>query len=156
MTTVPAVLSDLRRRNVHVTVVGDRLLLDAPVGAVTPRMRAEVSRRKAEILAVLSGGQGTTHVTEITENTQGRTESPITVISVTPSVDGAGHVTEESTLNLDAYSLRIVEAQSWDDLYAILTDAEVAYAAGELSGEEVEVLAAVCAQEANTLPEFEV
>ena len=48
---------------------------------------------------------------------------------------------------------RITEATSWDDLYAILADAQVAYCAGGLTGEEVEGLAALCAQEAHALPE---
>jgi hypothetical protein len=54
---------------------------------------------------------------------------------------------------IDVYRRRIEEARSWDDLYAVLTDAEVAYAANKLTGDEVEGLAAVCAQEARTLPD---
>ena len=57
------------------------------------------------------------------------------------------------TPNSDTYRLRITGARSWGDLYAILSDAEVAYADGELSGEEVEELASVCAREAHTLPD---
>ena len=65
MTTVPAILSDLHRRDVQISVVGDRLLLDAPAGIITPALRHRVARHKAEILAVLNGGRGSTHVTEI-------------------------------------------------------------------------------------------
>ena len=39
MTSVPAMLSDLRRLNVHITLAGDRLQLDAPVGAITSGLR---------------------------------------------------------------------------------------------------------------------
>lgn len=46
-----------------------------------------------------------------------------------------------------AYRLRITNARSWDDLYVILTDAEVAYAANEITGPGVEALA----REANVL-----
>lgn len=54
---------------------------------------------------------------------------------------------------LAPYRRRVSEAVDWADLYAVLADAEVAYAAGHLTGEQVEGLAAVCAQEAQTLPE---
>jgi hypothetical protein len=60
---------------------------------------------------------------------------------------------DETTSLLDAYRQRITEATSWDDLYALLADAEIAYAAGELSGEEVERLAAICNQESHALPD---
>lgn len=54
---------------------------------------------------------------------------------------------------VNAYRRRITEARSWDDLYAILADAEVAYAVSELTGEEVENLAVVLAKEARGLPD---
>ena len=41
---------------------------------------------------------------------------------------------------LAVYRRRIEEARSWDDLYAVLADAEVAYSANELTGDEVEDL----------------
>lgn len=54
---------------------------------------------------------------------------------------------------LSVYRERIARARSWDDLYGVLADAQLGYVNGELSGEEVEELAAVCAQEAHGLPE---
>jgi hypothetical protein len=55
--------------------------------------------------------------------------------------------------SIDVYDRRITNARSWVDLYEVLGDAEVAYAEGELAGEEVETLAARCRRMANSLPE---
>lgn len=46
-------LSHLRSRNIHLGVEGDKLRLNAPKGALTDELRAELHRRKAEILAFL-------------------------------------------------------------------------------------------------------
>lgn len=54
---------------------------------------------------------------------------------------------------LRALQERIGRAASWEDLPAVLADAQVCYVNGELTGEEVEGLATVCAQEAQALPE---
>jgi hypothetical protein len=58
-----------------------------------------------------------------------------------------------SVRDLGKYWQRLGEAQSWDDLYGLLADAEVDYAAGELSGDEVEGLAVECARKSRRLPE---
>jgi hypothetical protein len=141
MTTIPAMLSDLRRRNVNVSVVGDRLRLDAPAGAITPDMRAWASRHKAEIFALLSGGQGTTHVTEITEITQRGGGCPITVISVTPFVDDTNHGAKEETEDFVTYRRRLAEATSEADLQFVVDDAQLKFAGNEMTGPEVEALA---------------
>ena len=53
----------------------------------------------------------------------------------------------------EALERRIHCAADWQDLHAVVADAEVAWSRGELSGEEVDALAASCAQEAQCLPE---
>ncbi|MDZ7269341.1 MAG: amino acid adenylation domain-containing protein [candidate division KSB1 bacterium] len=52
MTTIEF-LSHLRTRNIQLSVEGDKLRLNAPRGALTEELRAELTRRKAEILAFL-------------------------------------------------------------------------------------------------------
>lgn len=50
-------LSALRRANVVLTVAGDRLRVQAPNGALTPELRAQLAERKDELLAFLQGTQ---------------------------------------------------------------------------------------------------
>lgn len=52
--TVPAFLQELRARDIRVWADGDRLRCNAPAGALTPELRDELQRRKADILAFLS------------------------------------------------------------------------------------------------------
>jgi hypothetical protein len=52
----------------------------------------------------------------------------------------------------DAYRDRIVGARHWDDLRAVVTDAEVAYAEGTVTGCQVETLAEQCNEAARELP----
>ena len=47
-------LSHLRRMDVTVAVKGERLVIDAPEGAVTPELRAQIAARKQEILGFLA------------------------------------------------------------------------------------------------------
>lgn len=51
--TVPALLEELRRRNVEVRADGDQLRCAAPVGVLTPDLRDQLRARKAEILSFL-------------------------------------------------------------------------------------------------------
>jgi hypothetical protein len=53
----------------------------------------------------------------------------------------------------DRFRQRIARSASWDDLYVILTDAEIAYAAGELSAEDVDLLCDLCRVAHHQLPE---
>jgi hypothetical protein len=52
----------------------------------------------------------------------------------------------------DALRRRIRRANDWGDLHEIISDAECAFAAGQLTGDDVDGLALECAQEAHTLP----
>ena len=51
------------------------------------------------------------------------------------------------------YHQRVSRAESWDELYAILTDAEIAYAAGELTAEGVDLICDLCRVAHRQLPE---
>lgn len=51
--SVRALLADLRARDVRVWVDEDRLRCNAPVGAITPELRATMRERKPEIVAFL-------------------------------------------------------------------------------------------------------
>jgi amino acid adenylation domain-containing protein len=51
--TTAALLSELRRRGIRLSVDGDRLRCVAPKGALTPEIRDEIAARKPEILAIL-------------------------------------------------------------------------------------------------------
>ena len=53
MTTADALLADLRRLDIRLSVNGDKLHLDAPRGALTPELHDEVRRHKPEILEAL-------------------------------------------------------------------------------------------------------
>ncbi len=52
--TVVQFLSDLRRLNINLWVEGNRLRYRAPQGTLTPALKAELSKRKAEILNFLT------------------------------------------------------------------------------------------------------
>ena len=52
-----------------------------------------------------------------------------------------------------AYRLRITNARSWGELYAILADAEVAYAANEMTVPEAEALARQANTRSRDLPD---
>ena len=51
--TLPALLADLEARGVALTVTGDRLIVDAPTGAVTATLRAEMVAFKPDLLRLL-------------------------------------------------------------------------------------------------------
>jgi hypothetical protein len=48
-----AVLAKLREHDIRILACGDRLLIDAPTGALTDDLRAVLTKSKPEILAVL-------------------------------------------------------------------------------------------------------
>jgi thioesterase domain-containing protein len=52
-----ALLSELRRRDIQVRVVGSELRCSAPAGALTPELRAELQRHKNGVLELLSSAQ---------------------------------------------------------------------------------------------------
>lgn len=52
--TVDKLLTDLSRREIILSVDGNRLLFDAPAGALTPELRAAITARRAELIARLS------------------------------------------------------------------------------------------------------
>ena len=47
-------LKELWRRHVQVAADGNRLLVDAPAGALTPELRTEIAAHKDELLAELA------------------------------------------------------------------------------------------------------
>ena len=53
---------------------------------------------------------------------------------------------------IDILQARIAGARDWDDLRAVVTDAEVAYTAGRLTGSEVDQLAKQCNEVAGARP----
>jgi thioesterase domain-containing protein len=52
-----ALLSELRRREIQVQVVGSELRCSAPAGALTPELRAQLQRHKNDVLELLSSAQ---------------------------------------------------------------------------------------------------
>jgi hypothetical protein len=54
-TDLDALLADLAARDILIEAHGDRLKIDAPVGAVTPDLRAALTEHKLAILARLAG-----------------------------------------------------------------------------------------------------
>lgn len=52
-----ALLSELRRRDIQLRVVGSELRCSAPAGALTPELRAELQRHKDDVLELLSSAQ---------------------------------------------------------------------------------------------------
>ena len=48
-----AVLTELREQDIRVSACGERLLIDAPAGALTDDLRAVLTENKSEILAAL-------------------------------------------------------------------------------------------------------
>ena len=57
MTTTVQFLDRLRNLGVVLTADGDRLRLSAPKNTLTPEIREELTRQKAEILRLLAAGR---------------------------------------------------------------------------------------------------
>ncbi len=51
--SVPALLADLRRRDIEIWAEGDGLRCNAPAGVLTPELRKQLQQRKHDILAFL-------------------------------------------------------------------------------------------------------
>ncbi len=49
-----SLISDLRARGVFLAAIGDRLRVDAPVGVVSPDLRAALAQHKPELVRLLS------------------------------------------------------------------------------------------------------
>ena len=54
---VPALLAELRRRDVRLWADGDRLRCTAPAGVLTPELRNQIQQRKTEILELLRSAE---------------------------------------------------------------------------------------------------
>jgi TubC N-terminal docking domain len=52
--TAEEMLAVARTHDIALEVQGDRLVMDAPVGALTPELRAELVRRKPALVALLA------------------------------------------------------------------------------------------------------
>jgi hypothetical protein len=53
-----SLLAQLRGAGISITSNAGRLILDAPAGAVTAELRAELVKRKAELIATLETARG--------------------------------------------------------------------------------------------------
>jgi hypothetical protein len=51
--SAPHLFAELRRRGVEVETDGVRLLVDAPVGAISPKIRAELLDHKLHLIRLL-------------------------------------------------------------------------------------------------------
>ena len=52
--TARELITELRDKGVEVKSSGDRLLIDAPKGTITPELRVALSEHKAELLRILN------------------------------------------------------------------------------------------------------
>ena len=57
--SVPALLADLRRRDIEIWAEGDGLRCNAPAGVLTPELREQLQQRKHDILAFLRSKSAT-------------------------------------------------------------------------------------------------
>lgn len=58
MSGITSLLGELRAAGVSIRLEGERLIVEGPTGAVTPEMRAELVRRKAELVSALESDPG--------------------------------------------------------------------------------------------------
>ena len=58
MSRITSLLGELRVAGVSIRFDGGRLIVEGPTGAVTPEMRAELVRRKAELVSALDPDPG--------------------------------------------------------------------------------------------------
>ena len=70
--------------------------------------------------------------------------------SCSPVSEARGRVGERGAY--EALRKRISKANHWVELHEIISDAECAFVAGQLTSQDVDGLALECAQEAHTLP----
>ena len=55
---IPTLLMDLDLKGVRFTIEGDRIVIDAPPGMVTPVVRTQLSEHKADVIAWLGRDHG--------------------------------------------------------------------------------------------------
>ena len=67
-----SLLAQLRDEGISISSNAGRLVIDAPVGAVTAELRVELVKRKAELIATLETAHGVLH--EDAPLTEARTE----------------------------------------------------------------------------------
>jgi hypothetical protein len=84
--TTTSLLNDLRRLSVDVTAKGDKLVVHAPKGVLTPEMRARIAEQKVALLALLSTRPGCSDASEIEEKEEstafrpGETPEPFDIL----------------------------------------------------------------------------
>jgi len=65
--TTTSLLNDLQRLGVDVTAKGDKLVVNAPKGVLTPEVRSRIAEQKVALLALLSARLGCSDASEIEE-----------------------------------------------------------------------------------------
>ncbi|MBT4504184.1 MAG: hypothetical protein HOC74_41015 [Gemmatimonadetes bacterium] len=126
--TASILLSDLEVRGIHLSIDGDQLHLDAPVGALTPELRTTLAAHKAELLAHL-------------RQQPSADKKPVD----TSAFSGSPIVAE-----LDQH---IYQATAWSDLTAVLNEAQRRFQTGELTAEEVKRLGDRALERSQRVPE---
>ena len=121
-------LSDLEARGIHLSIAGDQLHLDAPIGSLTPELRATLAAHKADLFA---------HLRQ--QPSDDKKPVDISALSVSPTA-----------AELDQH---ICQATTWSDLTAVLNEAQRRFQTGELIAEEVERLADRADKRSPLLPE---
>lgn len=144
MTTVVNLLDDLKRRGVKIEARGDRLLLDAPKGAVSPSLIAQLRARKPELLDALRQHRRTFADSQNSHNSSQTVPEGHSANSANLRMGGAP---------LKTLRARIAAARDWNDLSAVVDAAQIAFVAGTLSGPQVELLAQECIDRAREIPE---
>src|SRR5712692_4565015 len=109
--TARNLLSELREKGVEVKTSGDdRLVIDAPKGAITPELRSALATHKAELLQILKGEQQAQARTPIApEPAQLKTRAP--EVTAAP-IASTGPVDEEgSPASLATEEIKQLEAE---------------------------------------------
>ena len=52
--TARELLTELKQKGVDIKANGDRLVIDAPKGAITPELRTSLAQHKSDLLALLN------------------------------------------------------------------------------------------------------
>lgn len=179
--TAGAILADLARRGIRVAAEGDRLRLRAPESILTDEVREAVAAHKPELLAALQSHTQSIDKSDRSPIPEpgDRLLSLVSMPGACPKCGGGswwhagGHRPVCATCHPERpirepapetpaapplpepWRRRLRRAAIWEDLYAVIEDAEVAYAAGELPGPVVERLARLCNVLARRLPEVD-
>ena len=62
MSTIEHLLTELGSREIVLRRDGDKLLVNAPIGAMTPELASQIREQKTEIIAFLASAQGPSHI----------------------------------------------------------------------------------------------